>query len=100
MMKKTTKLMPLKRHKRSQNTGVVYTLADEATVVESPMRFPPIRFRCAAATAASIVAVHFRAVGKFTPAELEFPVLRCEMLSVGCRLGVRWRNSGRADDQW
>jgi hypothetical protein len=56
MMKKTTKLMPLKRHKRSQNTGVVYTLADEATVVESPMRFPPIQFRCAAATAASVVA--------------------------------------------
>src|ERR1700730_4210879 len=29
IMKKTTKLMPLMRHKRSQNTGVVYTLVEE-----------------------------------------------------------------------
>jgi hypothetical protein len=28
-MKKTTKLIPLIRHKRSQNAGVVYTLVDE-----------------------------------------------------------------------
>src|ERR1700730_1114849 len=79
MMKKTTKLTPLKRHKRSQNTGIAYTLADEATVVESPMRFPPIRFRCAAATAASVVAVHFRAVRKLRPRSrnFQFCVVRC-----------------------
>jgi hypothetical protein len=28
IMKKTTKWMPLWRHKRSQNAGVVYTLVD------------------------------------------------------------------------
>ncbi len=33
MMKKTTKLMPLMRHKRSQNTGVVYALVDEDVAV-------------------------------------------------------------------
>jgi hypothetical protein len=32
-MKKTTKLMPLWRHKRSQNTGVVYTPVDEVLAV-------------------------------------------------------------------
>src|SRR5882762_636365 len=33
MMAKTTKLMPLKRHRRSQNPRVVYTLVDEAMAV-------------------------------------------------------------------
>jgi hypothetical protein len=33
MMKKTTKLMPLMRHKRSHNMGVVYTLVDEVIAV-------------------------------------------------------------------
>src|SRR5262245_37760291 len=33
MMKKTTKLMPLMRHKRSQNALVVYTLVDAVMVV-------------------------------------------------------------------
>jgi len=38
-MKKTTKLMPLMRHKRSQNTLVVYTLADEVlAIVDALMR--------------------------------------------------------------
>jgi hypothetical protein len=36
MMKKTTKLMPLMRHKRSQNAGVVYTLVDDE--VDAVMR--------------------------------------------------------------
>jgi hypothetical protein len=41
-MKKTTKLMPLMRHKRSQNTGVLYTLVDElVTVVDALMRISP-----------------------------------------------------------
>ena len=30
MMNKATNWMPLVRHKRSQNAGVAYTLADEA----------------------------------------------------------------------
>ena len=39
MTKKTTKLMPLTRHKRSQNAGVVYTLEDAAmAVVDALMR--------------------------------------------------------------
>src|SRR6267378_1833722 len=39
MMKKTTKLMPLMRHKRSQNTLVVYTLVDEVlAMVDALMR--------------------------------------------------------------
>ncbi len=39
MMKKTTRLMPLWRHKRSQNTGVVYTLVDEViALVDALMR--------------------------------------------------------------
>jgi hypothetical protein len=39
MMKKTTKLMPLWRHKRSQNTGVVVTLVDEVMIaVDALMR--------------------------------------------------------------
>src|SRR5947208_14796958 len=33
MMTKTTKLMPLKRHRRSQNARVVFTLVDEAVAV-------------------------------------------------------------------
>src|SRR3982750_2144987 len=41
MMKTTTKLMPLMRHKRSQNTRVVYTLVDELmALVVSLMRIP------------------------------------------------------------
>src|SRR6266550_607049 len=39
MIKKTTKLMPLMRHKRSQNTGVVYALVDEViALVDALMR--------------------------------------------------------------
>src|SRR5882762_1057866 len=39
MMKKTTKLMPLMRHKRSQNTLVVNTLVDEVlAMVDALMR--------------------------------------------------------------
>src|SRR5882724_7866944 len=38
-MKKTMKLMPLMRHKRSQNTGVLYTLVDEVlATLGAPMR--------------------------------------------------------------
>ena len=33
MMKKTTKWMPLVRHKRSQNARVLYTLADDGVAV-------------------------------------------------------------------
>src|SRR6202048_2274184 len=33
MMNKTTNWMPLKRHKRSQNAGVAYTLVDELVAV-------------------------------------------------------------------
>src|SRR5437016_3118547 len=39
MMAKTTKLMPLKRHRRSQNPRVVYKLVDDAmAVVDALMR--------------------------------------------------------------
>jgi hypothetical protein len=39
MIKKTTKLMPLMRHKRSQNTLVVYALVDEVlAMVDALMR--------------------------------------------------------------
>src|SRR5438034_8846675 len=39
MMNKPTDWMPLVRHKRSQNTGVVYTLVDEVmTVLDALMR--------------------------------------------------------------
>jgi hypothetical protein len=39
MMNSPTDWMPLERHKRSQNTGVVYTLVDEiVSVVEAVMR--------------------------------------------------------------
>src|SRR2546428_12011862 len=42
MMAKTTKLMPLKRHRRSQNPRVVYTLVDEAmAAVDALMRISP-----------------------------------------------------------
>src|SRR5437899_2038553 len=40
MMRKTTKLIPLWRHKRSQNAGVVYTLVDEVlAMVDALMTF-------------------------------------------------------------
>jgi hypothetical protein len=43
MTKKTTKLMPLMRHRRSQNAGVTYTLVDEAVgVMDAPMTIPRI----------------------------------------------------------
>jgi hypothetical protein len=39
MMKRPTDCMPLDRHKRSQNAGVVYTLVDKlVAVVDALMR--------------------------------------------------------------
>jgi hypothetical protein len=39
MTNRPTDWMPLERHKRSQNAGVVYTLVEIGAVVDALMRF-------------------------------------------------------------
>src|SRR6266567_736397 len=56
MMAKATKLMPLWRHKPSQNPRVVYTLVDEAmAVVDALMRISALSRRVTGEKTASCV---------------------------------------------